>query len=70
MGDMAAQNAAVGVGLVNNNKFKPGKELYSLGMVGQNPRVKHIGVGNDDPARIPRRNPQGLRRVAVIGGNF
>ena len=58
------------MGLVNHDKAEPGKEPYPFGMVGQNPRMEHVRVGNDDPAGVPGGKAQTLRGVAVIGGNF
>ena len=70
VGRVAPQNAPVGVGFVNHHEFQPGEKLDPLGMVGQYARVEHIGVGDDDPALVPRGHPQAVRRVPVVHRGF
>ena len=53
VGHVAAEDAAVLVHLVDDNKFQVLKEFHPLGMVGQDSRVEHIGIGDHDMAALP-----------------
>ncbi len=48
IGDMRAEHAPVGVHFVNDDKSQGGEKILPGGVVGQDARVEHIGVGEDD----------------------
>ena len=61
------ENAPVDMQLVDDDVLQVAEELQPFGVVGENPRMEHIGVGHHDMA-LPADGPAGVvRRVAVIG---
>ena len=65
---VAAEEAAVGVQLVDDDDPDLLEQLEPLGVVGQDRGVEHVGVGDHDLAGGPDRRADGRRRVAVVGG--
>ena len=66
--DVAAEHAPVGVQLVDDDHPDLLEELEPLRVVGEDRRVEHVRVRDDDLARRPDRRPDRRRRVAVVGG--
>ena len=62
VGDVAAEHAAVGVQLVDDDDLELLEQLEPLGVVGQDRRVEHVRVRDDDLAGGPRR-PSGSGRA-------
>ena len=67
VGDVAAEHAAVGVQLVDDDVAELLEQLEPLGVVGQDRRVEHVRVGDHDLAGRPDRRADRRRRVAVVG---
>jgi hypothetical protein len=64
---VAAEDAPVVVELVDDDVFKVFEELDPLCVVGEDPGVEHVGVGQDDVAAGPDGLAGVLGRVAVVG---
>ena len=58
---MRAEDAAVGVALVDDHKAQPAQERGPLGVPGQDRPVQHVGVGEHEPGVRPDPVPFGLR---------
>ena len=67
VGDVAAEQAAVCVKLVDHDDPQLFEQLEPLGVVRQDRSVEHVGVGHHDLPRRPDRGSDGVRRVAVVG---
>ena len=65
--DVAAKDSAVGVELVEDHVAQPLEEAHPLGVVGQDPRVEHVRVGENDLARLAQGGPSSGRSVTVVG---
>ena len=66
VGDVAAEHAAVRVQLVDDDDPQLLEELEPLGVVGQDRRVEHVRVRDDDLPGGPDRRPDRRGRVAVV----
>jgi hypothetical protein len=64
---VAAEDAAVVVELVDDNVLEVLEKLDPLGVMGQDPGMEHVGVGQDDVAAGPDGLARVLGRVAVVG---
>ena len=64
---MASEDAAVSVQFVENDIPQIFKQASPLGVVGQDPGVQHIGVGNDDVALLADGLPGVSGRIAIVG---
>ena len=63
VGDVRAEHAAVDVRLVDDDDGEVGEEVAPGGVVGQDPDVQHVGVGEDTTLarrRIAARSPRGV----------
>ena len=67
VGDVAAEDAAVRVQLVDDDDPQLLEQLEPLGVVGEDRRVEHVRVGDHDLAGLADRRPDRRRRVAVVG---
>jgi len=67
---MAAKDAAIIMKFINDDIFKILKKLDPLGMVGENARVQHVGIGNNDMTLATYSSPGILRRISIIGKYF
>ena len=65
--DVRAEDAAVGVQLVDHHEAQRLEELRPLGVMGQDPLVEHVRVGDDDVAVRAHRLARVAGRVAVEG---
>ncbi len=63
---MAAEDAAIGVQLVDDDESQILEELRPARMVRQDPRVHHVGIAQHDVRARADRAPRVLRRVAVV----
>ncbi len=66
VGDVGAEDAAVGVGLVDDDPAEVGEEVAPALVVGQDADVQHVRVGEDEVAAAADRRPLLARRVAVV----
>ena len=64
--DMAAEDAAVRVQLVDHDHPELLEQLEPLGVVGEDRRVEHVGVRDDDLSGTADRRPNRRRRIAVV----
>ncbi len=64
---MAAEDAAVGVQLVDDDVAQVLEQLRPARMVRQDPRVHHVGIAEHEVGARSDRAPRILRRVAVVG---
>ena len=67
VGQMAAEHAAIGVELVDDDEAQVLEQLRPLRMVRQDPRMQHVGVAQHDVRARADRPARVLRRVAVVG---
>ena len=67
VGEVAAEDAAVGVQLVDDDVAEVLEEVHPLGVVRQDARVQHVGIGQHEVGARAHRAPRVLRRVAVVG---
>ena len=63
----AALGARDGVDLVDDDEIEMLKDAAPAGVVGQDARVEHIGIGEDDVSGGADRLARGSRRVAIEG---
>ncbi len=68
VGDVAAEHAPVHVELVHDDHPELLEQLEPLGVVGEDRRVEHVGVGDHDLAGLADRRPDRGGRVAVVAG--
>ena len=61
VGQVASENAAVGVQLIDDHVVEALEELHPFGVVGEDRGVQHVRVGEDDV-------PGGTHRPAGVGG--
>ena len=66
VGDVRAEDAAVGVGLVDDHPAEVGEEVAPALVMGQHADVEHVGVGEDEVGAAADRGPLLARRVAVV----
>ena len=66
VGHVRAEHAAVDVRLVDDHHRQVREEVAPRRVVGQDPQVQHVGVGDDDVRAAPDRQPLLARRVAVV----
>ena len=66
VGDVAAEEAAVGVELVDDDDLELLEQLEPLGVVGQDRGVEHVGVRDDHLAGRPDGRADRCRGVAVV----
>ena len=64
--DVRAEHAPVDVRLVDDHEGQVGEQVAPGGVVGQDPDVQHVGVGEDQVAALADRRALGARRVAVV----
>jgi hypothetical protein len=64
---MRAVHAAVAVQLVDDDVAQVLEELHPLGVVGQDPLMKHVGVGHDHVGAGPDRLAGIARSISVVG---
>ena len=64
--DVRAEHAAVDVRLVDHHHREVREEVGPRGVVGEDPQVQHVGVGEDDVRPPPDRRALLARRVAVV----
>ena len=64
--DVRAEHAAVDVRLVDDHDREVGEEVPPRGVVGEDPEVQHVGVGEDDVAVAADRGALLSGRVAVV----
>ena len=67
VGDVAAEDAPQGVQLVDDDVAQPHEERRPAVVVGEDPGVEHLGVGQHHVGRPPEGRPLLRRRVAVVG---
>ena len=66
VGDVRAEDAAVGVKLVDDDVAEVLERARPARVMREDPGVEHVGVRHDDPAALARRAPRVGRRVAVV----
>ena len=64
--DVRPEDAAVDVRLVHHHHGQVGEHVRPRPVVGQDPEVQHVGVGEDDVRPPPDLRPLLARRVAVV----
>ncbi len=64
---LAAEEAAIGVELVDDDELEAGEELAPARVVGQDPGVQHVRVGQDDVPALADGGPLARRRIPVVG---
>ena len=63
---MAAKNPPISVELVEDYVPEPSEKAHPLGVVGKDPRVEHVRVGEDHLASLAKGAPSAGWSVAVI----
>ncbi len=64
---MAAEDAAIGVDLIDDDVFQPPEERTPIGMEGQDAGMEHVGVGDEHAAAGADARPLPARCVAIVG---
>ena len=64
--EVAPEDAAIGVQLVDDDVAQVLEELRPPRMVRKDPRVHHVGVAEDDMCARANAAPRVLRRIAVV----
>ena len=67
IGQMAAENTAIGVQFVNHHVLQVLEELHPFCVMGQDAGMQHVRIGNDHVPLSPYRPSRILRRVAIVG---
>ncbi len=70
IGNMRTEHAAVRMRLINDNIFQIGKKISPIGMMRQNPRMEHIGVGKEDAGVLTDGSAVGGSCVAIVDGGI
>ena len=65
-GHVGAENAPVGVHLVDDDVLQMRQRLDPLGVIGKDSRVQHVGIRDDDPSLVSGRDADRARRVPVV----
>ena len=68
VGHVAAEDAAVGVQLVQHHVAQAAQQFGPLRMVGQDAGVQHVGIRQDGTCLASDAAALALRGVAVVGG--
>ena len=66
IGHMAAEDAAIGVDLIQYHKGQVAEQAAPTSVVGQDSGVEHVGIGDQDAALLPYFAALALRSVAVV----
>ena len=66
IGHVRAEHAAVDVSLVDDHEGQVGQQLAPGRVVGQDPDVEHVGVGEDEVRALADGGALATRRVAVV----
>jgi len=66
-GHLRAEDAAVGVRLVDDDITEVAEEFGPQRVVGQDARVEHVGIGQQDARLLAEPGAAALGRVAVVG---
>ena len=66
VGDVGAEHASIHVGLVDDDEGEVREQLTPGGVVGQDPDVQHVGVGEDEVGSLADLRPFLAGRVAVV----
>ncbi len=69
VGQMAAENAAIHVQLIDHDIAQIFEQARPLRVVRQDPAVQHVRIGKDDVSLLADGSPRIGRSVAVIGEN-
>ena len=69
VGDMRTENAAVGVQFVNDDEFQVAKEFVPVGVMRQDARVEHVGIGEQEVGGLPDFGAGGGGGVAVVNAS-
>jgi len=68
---MRTEYTPVGVHLINDDKLQIAKKVRPIGVMGQNPGMQHVGVGEKDGCVLADgRAVRDWRCVAIIDGGF
>ena len=65
---MRAEDAAIGVSFINDDEAQIGEEIAPVGVMRQNPRVKHVGVAQHDARVLADGRAVFLRGVTIVDG--
>ena len=68
VGGVAPEHAAQVVHLVDHDVAEAGQERVPQPVMGKDPVVEHVGVGEDHVGRVPHPPPAVGRQVSVVGG--
>ena len=63
---MRTKNASVGMRLVDDDVFQVGEEVAPVGMMREDARVKHVGVGEHNAGIFTDGRTLRLGSVAVV----
>ena len=69
IGNMRAKDTAIGVGFIDDDKAQVGEEVAPVGVMRQDARVKHVGIGQNDARILADGGAVFLRSVAIIDGS-
>ena len=64
--DVSAEDASIGVNLVDDDVAQVREEVGPLRMIGQNRRVKHVWIRQDQIRFVANAATLGGRRVTVV----
>ena len=70
IGNMRAEDSAVGVGFVDDNEFEVGKKIAPVGVMRQDTRVQHVWICENDAGSFTNGRAMRLRRVTVVDGRY
>ena len=70
VGDVAAEDTAVGVGLVDDHVFEVEQEIVPSLVAGQHGQMDHVWVGEQQARFLPGGVSGGCRSVPVVGGDL
>ena len=69
VGDVRAEHAAVGVQFVNHDEFQITEEFVPVGVMRQDARVEHVGIGEEDAGGLADLRAAGGGRIAVVNAS-
>ena len=66
VGDVRAEDSSIGMSLINDDELQVREELQPVGVMRQDARVQHIGVGQHDARVLADGGAILLRSIAIV----
>ena len=67
VGHIASEHASIDMHIVDDDIAQVSEEIRPTIMLGEDPQVQHVGIGEDDLRPFSNRTALRGRRIAVVG---